>query len=299
MSIIELLIPVEDNVKRLLTLMIMFSLSLHISVAETREVYLPDFEGSFPFEGGMVIEPEDDILFDLMRPEMYGIPAAEGKTSASRLLTGETETSTPVYHIDSGKPGPAIYIVAGTHGDERAGWYAASLLEHIALDAGSLSILPQANRLGCEKNSRHVVGSLDLNRSYPGKSEGDPAQSLAHAIYEDIMRVRPALVLDLHEAAYYEQDRDFLGNKIIFTTLDGIEDLFFSLMESAEKESLGAYPFGFVSPGVAGSLNSTASSGPRIPVLTVETFRGFPISQRVEDQIDIVLHCLRFYGMID
>ena len=285
--------------KKLLVLLLMLATSLHFAGVEALEVYLPDFEMSFPFEGQRVVEPEDDVPFGHMRPEMYGIPAAEEKNSASHLLTEETETSTPVYHIDSGKPGPAIYIEAGTHGDERAGWYAASLLEQIALDAGSLSILPQANRLGCEEIRRHVIGSLDLNRSYPGEEGGDPAQNLAHAIYDDITRMQPVLVLDLHEAAYYAEDSDFLGNKIIFTNLDGIEELFFSLLESAEKESLGKYPFGFVSPGVAGSLNSTAAKGAGIPVLTVETFRGFPISQRVEDQIDIVLHCLRFYGMID
>lgn len=299
MSIKELLILVEDNLKRLLALLLILATPLHFAVAETREVYLPDFERSFPFEGQRVVEPNDDILFDVMRPEEFGIPVVQEEVNVSYVLTKEEETFTPVYHVFSGKPGPAVYIVAGTHGDERAGWYAASLLKKISLKAGALFILPQANRLGCEKNSRNVIGSLDLNRSYPGKAGGDPAQNLAHAIYEDIMRVRPALVLDLHEAAYYAKDKDFLGNKITFTDLDGIEKLFFSLMESAEEESLGAYPFGFVSPGVAGSLNSTASNGLGIPVLTVETFRGFPIGQRVKDQVDIVLYCLRFYGMIE
>jgi len=62
---------------------------------------------------------------------------------------------------------------------------------------------------------------------------------------------------------------------------------------------LGAVPFGFVSPGVADSLNAVLPEVAGIPVLTVETFRGYPLSRRVQDQVDIVLACLRFYGMME
>ena len=47
------------------------------------------------------------------------------------------------------------------------------------------------------------------------------------------------------------------------------------------------------------SLNDVMTNVGGIPVITVETFRGFPLSHRIQDQVDIVLYCLRFYGMVE
>ena len=77
--------------KRLLALLLILATPLHFAVAETREVYLPDFERSFPFEGQRVVEPNDDILFDVMRPEEFGIPVVQEEVNVSYVLTKEEE----------------------------------------------------------------------------------------------------------------------------------------------------------------------------------------------------------------
>lgn len=262
------------------------------------EVFIPEFNQSFPFKGIRAQEPADDVSLDSLRPEEFGLNTTEEKAPAYHLTKG-TETSTPVYLLDSGMAGPTLYILGGTHGDERAGWYAGLLLKNLQVTAGKIYLLPQANILGCEAVNRHVKGSLDLNRAYPGKAQGNPAEQLAHAIYQDIIDKQPVLVLDLHEAAVFTSGRDFLGNKLIFTAPDGMEELFFTLLTAYEEGTLGRFPFAFVGPGEKDSLNDVMTNVGGIPVITVETFRGFPLSHRIQDQVDIVLYCLRFYGMVE
>ena len=36
----------------------------------------------------------------------------------------------------------------------------------------------------------------------------------------------------------------------------------------------------------------------KIPAITVETFRGYPLERRIADQLDVVQYALRYYGMI-
>lgn len=281
----------------LLTLVVLAMLAA-ASLAETYTQYIPALGQSFPFAGIRVVEPADDLALDTLNPDDFGIPQTHTPSEPSYLLMAGTQAETPVYTLDSGQPGPRVYLMAGTHGDERAGWYAAEMLKNLKLESGVLTVLPQANRPGCRQLERHVVGSLDLNRAYPGSPEGDIAQRLAYDIQQDIARIQPTLVLDLHEAAVYAQGRDFLGNTVIYTVLDGIEELFFHMLTAFEDGQLGAHPFTFVSPGERGSLNDVLPRTLSIPVLTVETFRGYPLSVRVGDQVDIVLYCLRYYGMV-
>ena len=76
--------------KILLVLLLMLATSLHFAGVEALEVYLPDFEMSFPFEGQRVGEPEDDVSFVLLRLDLYGIPVFEEKISAFLLFTEVT-----------------------------------------------------------------------------------------------------------------------------------------------------------------------------------------------------------------
>ena len=259
---------------------------------------MPDLCRAFLFNGDKVIEPDDDVFLDSLEATVFGIPIKDNSQIKKYILLQNEEAQTPVYCIDSGKPGPTVYVVAGIHGDERAGWYAALMLAGCRIDEGRLYVLPQANILGCEQGERSVTGNGDLNRSYPGNSEGDLVQRLADAIYTDIMKVNPDLILDLHEAAYYSPKRDFMGNKLIITDLGGMEELFFNLLEDTHNGSLGKLPFDFTGPGIAGSINRVVTERLGIPVITVETFSGYTLSQRIQDQVDMVLYCLKHLNIL-
>jgi predicted deacylase len=142
-----------------------------------------------------------------------------------------------------------------------------------------------------------VTGRQDLNRSFPGDPDGDEAQQLADAIFSDIRLRKPDIVLDLHEAIVMSQSRDFLGSTYIFTDLAGMEDLFFDLLFATQDGTICHNEFGYTGPGPDGSVNAEVTKRLHIPVITVETFRGFDIVRRVQDQLDTIGFVLDYYGM--
>ena len=251
------------------------------------------------WDGYRAVEPKDD--WDIWSMSLSDVgpffeEVFEMEKSSYKIMEGQI-TETEVLHMHSAVEGPCVYIVGAVHGDERAAWYAALLLKQASISCGDLYILVPANANGARNLTRYVTGKQDLNRSFPGEPSGDEAEQLAYAIFKDIADKRPSLVLDLHEAIVLTQDRDFLGSTYIFTELDRIEDLFFELLVATEEGRICHNEFGFNGPGPAGSVNAEVTRNLRIPVITVETFRGFEIGRRVYDQLDTIQFVLDFLGM--
>lgn len=226
----------------------------------------------------------------------------EVSVSSYKLMEGQL-TETEVVHIESGKEGPTIYVVGAVHGDEKAAWYTAILLEKVTLKSGDLYILAPANANGAKNDSRYVTEKQDLNRSFPGDPEGNEAERLADAIYTDIAEKAPDLVLDLHEAIIYSDSREFLGSTYIFTDLEvfakkyDLDVMFLDLLFATEDGTICHNEFGSTGPGPAGSINATVTYDLDIPVITVETFRGFDIYRRVYDQLDTIQYILEYLEM--
>ncbi|MBR5098747.1 MAG: succinylglutamate desuccinylase/aspartoacylase family protein [Spirochaetales bacterium] len=251
------------------------------------------------WDGYRAIEPESNLDIRNMGFSDFGsfftkqYPVTR---DSYKLMEGEI-TETEVVHIHSATLGSVIYIVGGVHGDERAAWYSALLMREATISCGDLYVLAPANANGARNFTRYVVGHEDLNRSFPGNPDGDDAEKLAFAIYQDIKEKRPDFVFDLHEAILMNESRDFLGSTYIFTELDGMEDLFFDLLVATESGAICHNEFGFTGPGPAGSVNAEVTKHLHIPTITVETFRGFDIYRRVYDQLDTIQFVLDFYGM--
>ena len=215
----------------------------------------------------------------------------------SYLLTPGADTETTVVKIVGQDPGPTLYVAAGIHGDERAAWYAGLMLQNATIKAGTLYVLAPANAWGAQRNQRRV-GEDDPNRCFPGSETGTMAQRICYAIFHDIEEKQPELLLDLHEAIVYKEGRDFLGSTLIYTSLEGMEDLFFDLLFATQEGEVTSCPFGYNGPGPWGSMNRTVTDQLKIPAITVETFRGFPMERRVSDQLKVVAYVLRYKGML-
>lgn len=213
------------------------------------------------------------------------------------LLLAGTEWENTVCVLRGEEDGPAVYVVAGLHGDETAGWTAAGRLKDGPLRAGTLYILSPANLYGAEHDQRTTRSGRDLNRNFPGDPEGSDARRIAAAIYEDIRDKAPALVLDLHEAREPQGERDDLGNSVIVQSLDGVEDLVMNILLDSGDGSLCASPFDLFSSPPEGSLNRTVTLELGIPTLTVETAREEELEQRVGNHLELVDYILRFYAM--
>jgi len=140
---------------------------------------------------------------------------------------------------------------------------------------------------------------VDLNRQFPGKADGNIAEQLAYAIYNDIADKRPSLVLDLHEAISNVPENDFLGSSIIFTSLDGIADLFMDMYFATQMDELCSEPFNYFGPGPIGSINNTVTNKLGIPVITMETYRAYPLERRVMDHLALVGYVLKYISIVD
>lgn len=211
-----------------------------------------------------------------------------------------TDVENEITVLTARENGPTIFIVAGQHADEVAGYTAINKLKNMELKKGKLYIISPANMPGfkAEPKTRYVNASEDLNRSFPGREGGTKAELLANAIYSEIEKVSPELVLDHHEARNVKTDSDFLGSSLIYTTLDGMEDLFLNMYQATQDRTLCSEPFKFYSPGPAGSINNVVAANLKIPVITVETYRGYVMERRIEDHLAIVGYVLRYYGMV-
>ena len=124
---------------------------------------------------------------------------AEKKTEEYGLK-GDLKQELTAKMIKGHEEGPAVYLVAGIHGDEIAGWMAGEQLKSLELESGTLYILSPANLYGAEHEVRKTADGRDLNRRFPGKADGFEGERIADAIYRDIEEKAPELVLDLHEA---------------------------------------------------------------------------------------------------
>ncbi len=251
------------------------------------------------WDGYRAIEPDSRLdIYGMSFGDFGDFLAKEFPVTVDTYTIMEgTISETCVTHIHSDREGPSVYIVGGVHGDEKAAWYSAVLMRSATISCGDLYVLAPANAEGARNDTRYVTGRQDLNRSFPGDPDGDEAQKLADAIFRDIRRQKPDLVLDLHEAIVMNQSRDFLGSTYIFTDLTGMEDLFFDLLFATQDGTICHNEFGYTGPGPDGSVNAEVTRRLRIPVITVETFRGFDIYRRVQDQLDTIGFVLDYYGM--
>ena len=208
-------------------------------------------------------------------------------------IAGGTEWENTVVVRRGVEEGPAIYIVGGIHGDETAGWAAADLLKELCPRAGTVYILSPANVYGAEHDKRTTRSDRDLNRCFPGDPEGWDAERIAATIYEDVEERSPDLLLDLHETKGPQEsapERDDLRNTVIVYDMAPVGDLVWELTVEGDLTLMGSPP--------AGSINRTVSEQLGIPAITLETWRGEALRERVERQIRFVREVLTFYGML-
>jgi len=109
----------------------------------------------------------------------------------------------PMIILDSKKKGPVVWVVAAIHGDEVTGTETVlklmRFLKQGELTKGKVYCVPILNPLGFEVVTRYEPNeSNDLNRCFPGNSNGDFGERIAYQIYNTIASTKPNLVIDLH-----------------------------------------------------------------------------------------------------
>jgi predicted deacylase len=124
------------------------------------------------------------------------------RLSVSESYIGD-RLSVPMTVVNGDRPGPRMFVTAAVHGDELNGiGIVKELLGTLEPTdvAGTVVLVPVVNVLGLPLHSRYLPDRRDLNRCFPGSTDGSMASRLAHAIISEV--VEPCdLGVDLHTGA--------------------------------------------------------------------------------------------------
>jgi predicted deacylase len=110
----------------------------------------------------------------------------------------------PVFVARGVREGPSLCITAGIHGDEINGTEIArrsfSWIDPTALN-GTVIVFPMVNAAGVRSGNRYMQDRRDLNREFPGRSNGSVSSIVAHTLFTEIRRNCRYLV-DLHTGSF-------------------------------------------------------------------------------------------------
>lgn len=140
-----------------------------------------------------------------------GTPAASPTTT----LLPDTPHETGVYVASGPEPGPTVLVVGGIHGDERPGYRAAARFVGVEPTAGTVVVVPRANRVAIEAGTRTGEHG-DLNRKFP--TGETPTTPLARAIWKVVERHDPDVVIDLHRSVGLYAYHDASVGQAVFPT---------------------------------------------------------------------------------
>jgi predicted deacylase len=110
--------------------------------------------------------------------------------------------SLPMYLINGVDPGPTLVITGGVHAAEYAS-IAAALELGQALDQseikGQVIVVPVLNQAGFKVRSIYLnpMDNINLNRVFPGKSDGGASEQIANWVFENVMK-QANYYIDLH-----------------------------------------------------------------------------------------------------
>ncbi len=193
--------------------------------------------------------------------------------------------------------GPRLVVTSAVHGNEVTGIRALQLFyDELRAKSfhGTVTCLPMLNPSGCESNRREVSEtSEDLNRYFPGRSDGGFAERLARAGYQAILGESPDCHVDLHadsseSIAYVILDRYL--NAESAQLLPRVESL------SAAFEAIRLYDWPldqYRSNRLDASLSGSVLNQGKVPSFTVELG-----TLRYADEAKAVLACRGLLGVM-
>lgn len=99
-----------------------------------------------------------------------------------------------------------LLVIAGIHGDEPGGYFAASILAtNYTIKSKNLWIIPNLNKASIQRNSRGING--DMNRKFAKIKLKDKDAKIIKEIKEIILSKKVSLVLNLHDGhGFYRKE---------------------------------------------------------------------------------------------
>ncbi len=246
------------------------------------------------------------VIISLVLLLTLGVQAglAGGAPCAAPVETVELMAGTPyatqAYIYQARIRGPAIMVVGGVHGDEPAGSLAAEEIRRLAVERGTLIVIPRVNNLALAANQRTLPEITDVNRAYPGRKDGNPAQRIAYEIGVLMEEYQVSLLIDLHEGrTFHMLDKTSVGQSILYGIDDKSTVLALEAVEHINRQIKEKHKkFTFLATPIQGSTAYYASVHLNIPAFTVETSKEQPLADRVSQHVGIVTFMLAAEGLI-
>ena len=190
------------------------------------------------------------------------------------------------------KQAKRISVVTGIHGDELEGQYVCfELIRRIEEEkeklTGIVDVYPAMNPLGIDSVTRGIPGfDLDMNRLFPGNSDGDMTEYLASEIVEDV--IGSDVCIDIHASNIYLTEIP----QIRINELH--KDKLVPLAEKTNVDFIWVHGANTVLESTfAHSLNSRG-----VPTLVVEMGVGMRITKAYCDQlVDGIFHLMAEMGI--
>jgi len=94
---------------------------------------------------------------------------------------------TPIFVANSPHPGPALFLVAGIHGNELNGIGAVrDFMQDLDINSmkGTIVCIPVVNVPGFLNGTRTLPNGEDLNRLFPGVKDGSPGERIADMLLQ-------------------------------------------------------------------------------------------------------------------
>lgn len=126
-------------------------------------------------------------------------------TLEAGTLYDDTRISIGLKIITGSKPGPVLFVSAAIHGDEINGVETIRRLlatKRLQNMSGTLIVIPVVNVYGFNSRSRYLPDRRDLNRCFPGSSQGSLAGRIASVLRKEILD-KATHGIDLHTAAIH------------------------------------------------------------------------------------------------
>lgn len=243
------------------------------------------------------------ILLPAVSPVQASAPAVSDITQTVLPLAAGTKYETKAFIYESKINGPAVLVVGGVHGNEPAGSLAAEAIQKnvsVSLLKGTLIVVPRANNLALNRRVRTLPEITDINRAYPGRPDGNPAEQIAFAISSLMKKYNVSMVIDLHEGrTFHYYDKTSVGQTVIHGFDDKSSLLALECVELINQQLPEKHrKFTFLSSPVEGSTAYYASTVLDIPAFTLETSVKQPLEDRVHQHVTITRFLLASEGLI-
>lgn len=218
-----------------------------------------------------------------------------------------TRWATPCYVHDSGAAGPSVMVIAGLHGDEPAGVWAAEEIGHWPITRGKLLLLPRANLPALQANAHQLPGvdrshgsrqDENAHFAHAARSDDSPAQ----ALWPTVAAAKLDWLVDLHEGLDTRQQQPHGSGSSIATDGTARGRKAAQAVRAAINATIGGDEQKFViseSPCEGSLVAAVREECPARTLVLATTSQDQPLALRIRQQ-RVMLHAfLEHVGLID